>query len=670
VEWYPWGPEAFRRAQEFDLPIFLSIGYSACHWCHVMAHESFEDPATAADLAAGFVSIKVDREERPDIDAIYMEAVQAMAGRGGWPMTVFLTPDARPFFGGTYFPPTDRPGMPSFRRVLASVRDAWESRRPDVEQQASALADAVARQTTLPDHLATTPSAHELSAALDATRLLDTAIAALAERFDPTWGGFSPAPKFPQPALIELCLQHWRSTGRETSLAMATTTLGAMAAGGIYDHLDGGFSRYSTDATWTVPHFEKMLTDQAGLLGCYVHAWQATGDPRWRQVVEETVGYVLRDLANPDGGICSAQDADAEGVEGKFSVWTLAELRELLGPRDAAGIAEWFGVTEAGNFEGASVLRRPLGAPLAAPLKIEQARARVAAARARRVHPERDDKVLTEWNAMWVSALAQAAGAFERSDWAAAAVRTAEFLFAHLRREDGRWLRSWQEDRAQHLAYAGDYAWLLDACVRLAELTGDVSWVTRAEETAAGLLALFADEETGVLFTTGGDAETLLVRPVDLLDGATPSASSVAGSAFLRLSALTGDKRWRGAGESLLAVLGALGAEHPLAIAHAIAGTVLARDLTEVVVSGDRSDLLAVLRRRYEPGVVLAWGEPTPSPLWEGRHESAAYVCRDFVCHTPAATPGELIAQLDAARAELRRGAPSTTPLPAGGGNR
>ncbi len=652
VDWYPWGEAAFARARDEDRPVMLSVGYSSCHWCHVMAHESFEDDRTAALVNARFVAVKVDREERPDVDAVYMEAVQAMTGRGGWPMTVFLTPDGRPFFAGTYFPPRDAHGTPGFPRVLDAIGEAWHDRRQDVESQADALVSAIARRVTVPDELWTGDRAGGPGPGPGPGErfpsLLAAATAELAERFDATWGGFGPAPKFPQPALLELCLEHHRVTGDAGSLAMVDTTLAAMAAGGIYDHLGGGFARYSTDATWTVPHFEKMLYDQAGLVRIYLRAALDGDDRRWYQVVEETVTYVLRDLASPEGGLYCAEDADSEGEEGRFYVWDPAEIADVAGPGLGAAAAEWYGVTDAGNFEGRSILRRPLGAPLKRPADVEEARRLLFEARRGRVRPGLDDKILTEWNAMFCSALAEAAGATGRTDWADAARRIAEFLVARLRRPgDGRWLRSWQGGQARHLGYAGDYAWVVDCLTRVAELTGEARWLATASETAHGMLELFVNEG-GPLFTTGSDAEALVVRPTELLDGATPSASAVGAGALLRLGALTGEDDLTAAGEALLDVLLPVAATHPLAAAHAIAMCGLAGGgITEVVVAGDRPDLVDGLRRRFEPTAVLASGERTDSPLWEGRVDGFAYVCRHYACREPSTSPEGLATQLD-----------------------
>ncbi len=668
VDWYPWGAEAFADAAARDVPVFLSVGYSACHWCHVMAHESFEDPAIAAVLNAGFVAVKVDREERPDVDAVYMDAVQAMSGRGGWPMSVFLTPDGRPFFGGTYFPPTDRHGMAGFPRLLEAISEAWAQRRPEVEAQADALAEAVARQSSLPDHLVggagtLPPFAPTLAAA----------VGELAGRFDAAWGGFGPAPKFPHPALVELCLRHHRLVGEADpaagagttapatgtagpdALRMALVTLEAMAAGGMYDHLGGGFCRYATDDTWTVPHFEKMLYDQAGLVRAYLHAWQTTGDAQWRQVVEETVDYVLRDLRSPGGGLCSAEDADSEGEEGRFYLWDRAELEAVVGD-DAPAAVDWYGLGSPPNFEGRYILRRPLGAGLVRPDAVTRARVLLFEHRAGRVRPGLDDKVLTEWNAMFLSSLAEAAAALGREDWAVAAGEIAEFLWRELRAEDGRWLRSWQGGRARHLAYSADYAWVVDAFTRMAELSGAPHWLARATTVATDMLRLFT-HDSGVLATTGADAEALVVRPLELMDNATPSATAVAGTALVRLGALRADDELIGAGTRLLEALGPLAGEHPLAVASAVAGTeLLAGGVTEVVVTGSRPELLATVRARYEPTSVLAWGEPDDSPLWEGRPDGFAFVCRRAVCAAPSPSPDELVARLDAERDTERAG--------------
>ncbi|MGH9268967.1 MAG: thioredoxin domain-containing protein, partial [Acidimicrobiales bacterium] len=512
VDWYPWGEEAFARAQAEDKPVLLSVGYSACHWCHVMAHESFEDEDVATLANERFISIKVDREERPDVDAVYMEAVQAMSGHGGWPMTVFLTPDRKPFYGGTYFPRTAKMGRPGITDLLRAVDEAWRSRREGVLEQAERLAQ------TMHEHNDRLTANAGGPAPTPASGLLGAGVSALEASFDEAWGGFGRAPKFPQVSLLELALVAHAHRPARATLTMITTTLDAMASGGIYDHLGGGFARYSVDGQWLVPHFEKMLYDQAQLVRAYLHGWQLTGRPAWRQVVEETVAYVLRDLGHPQGGFFSAEDADSEGVEGRFYVWARDELDKVLGPGAAEAAARWWGVTHEGNFEGASILYRPVRGGLLRPPEIEAARAALFEARSARVRPGLDDKVLTEWNAMFVAALAEAAGACERPDWLAAAVRAGDFRLAELR-GGGRWRRSWQGGRARHLAYAGDYAWLVEAFTRLAEATGQARWVAEARTTAAELIELFQDGDGAGLFTTGHDAERLVVRQKDCYDG-------------------------------------------------------------------------------------------------------------------------------------------------------
>ncbi len=667
VDWYPWSAEAFARARAEDKPIFVSIGYAACHWCHVMAHESFMDPAIAALLAQRFVSIKVDREERPDVDAVYMAAVQAMTGSGGWPMSVFCTPEGRPFFAGTYFPPLDRHGMPSFRRVLSAVAEAWSERRDEVEAQAASLVEAIEHETRAVDRLAPVAA----GARPDAGSLVRLALGELAARFDPVWGGFSPAPKFPRATLVELCLRAAASgiaapTGSDAR-TMATSTLDAMAAGGIYDHLEGGFARYSTDARWLVPHFEKMLPDQALLVRAYLHAWQTTRSPTYLQVVRETVAFVLEVLSTADGGFCSSLDADAAGVEGGHATWTPGEVRAALAAAgtdaagtDAAGgiegrcaaICSWWGVTEDGDLDGRSVLHRPPGAGLLRPQEIEAGRRALLSARRRRPQPARDDKVLTEWHAMFTAALAEAAWACEEPVWSAAALDAGEHLFTHNRRLDGRWLRS---EASGVPAFAGDYAAVVDCTVWLATLTGDARWTARGEEVADAMLDLFWDPAHGGLYTTGRDAETLVARAKDVFDGALPSANAAAAIALLRLGALTGTDRWTEAGTRIAELALPLVARQPLAVADMLAALAFVDHGAQIVVAGDRPDLLGAVRRRWLPDAVVAWGTPAGGPLWEGRAAGAAYVCRRFVCERPSSDLDTLDEQLDRLLGASRR---------------
>ncbi|HLK43274.1 MAG TPA: thioredoxin domain-containing protein, partial [Thermoleophilia bacterium] len=575
-------------------------------------------------------------EERPDVDAIYMEAVQAMTGQGGWPMTMFLTPDGRPFFGGTYFPPRAAHGRPGFPELLRAVSDAWQTKRDAVLDDADKLSSAIARATE-PD------VADDVEQAVLRDGL-QAGFASLRQAFDPAWGGFGRAPKFPQASMLELALRLLARTGGDEARTIVVTTLDAMAAGGIYDHLGGGFARYSTDERWLVPHFEKMLYDQAQLLRAYLHGWQLTGAAGYRQVIEETAGYVLRDLRSPAGGCYSAEDADSEGVEGKFYVWDKAEVAAT-----APAALDWYGVTESGNFEGRNILFRPPGAPLLRPPEVEQARATLFDVRARRVRPGLDDKVLTEWNAMMAAALAEAGAVLGRPEWVQAAEDMATFLETELRRGDGRWLRSWQADGgARHLAYAADYAWLVDAFTRLAEATGRARWVRAAEETADAMLELFSDPAGAGLFTTGHDAESLFVRPRDFYDGAVPAANSVAAVALLRLGALTGNERFASTAEQIVATVAGSFARQPMAYTNFLAAAdLLSGGITEVAVTGDRADLVAGYRSRYRPAAVLAWGERYASPLWEGREDGYGYVCRDFACRAPVDSVDALLAELD-----------------------
>jgi uncharacterized protein YyaL (SSP411 family) len=637
VDWYPWGDDAFAAARERDVPILLSIGYSACHWCHVMAHESFEDDAVAEVMNRLFVNVKVDREERPDVDDIYMEATQAMTGQGGWPMTVVCTPDGRPFFAGTYFPKARRGGMIGFVELCERVDELWRTRRDELLEQADQLTGALGRSALVTAE-ADGPSVAEV----------DTAVDALLAASDPEWGGLGGAPKFPQPMAQE-ALAAAASRGDERARAALTTTLDAMAAGGIYDHLGGGFARYAVDAVWLVPHFEKMLYDNALLIRLYLHGWQLTGADRFRQVLAETIDYVLRDLRQPGGGTSSAEDADSEGEEGRFYVWDQAQVRAELGA-DADAALAWYGFRAGGNFEHGTTIPNRMHArgELARPPEVERARAALFAARARRVRPGLDDKVLTEWNAYLVAALAEAGAAVGEAAWVEAAVETAEFLLANLRRADGRWLRAWQaEAGARHLAYATDHGALVDAFTRLAEATGEARWVAEARQVADALLALFWDDEHGGVFTTGHDAEALIARPKDLMDNATPGANGLAAVGLLRLAALTGDDRYREGGEAVVRLLGAMAVQHPTAFGHVLSAVdLVARGTTEIVVAGDRPDLLAAARARFLPNAVLAWGERWESPLWEGREDGRAYVCRHYTCQLPATDVATLEAQL------------------------
>ncbi|MFM7059725.1 MAG: thioredoxin domain-containing protein [Actinomycetes bacterium] len=656
VDWYPWGEEAFAEARRRDRPILLSVGYSSCHWCHVMAHESFEDDATAAVMNELYVNVKVDREERPDVDAIYMSAVQAMTGRGGWPMTVFLTPDGTPFYGGTYFPPEDRPGMPSFERVLRALDDVWTSQREQVLEQGAQLREHIERD------------ARPLAGADDLPEgFQPEVVARLEQQFDTRHGGFGRAPKFPQAMTIDLLLREFVRSGDERALRMAVTTLDHMAAGGMHDHLGGGFARYSTDDRWLVPHFEKMLYDQALLLGAYLRAFLITGDERHRVVAEGIVGYVLRDLATSGPGWASAEDADSEGVEGRFYLWNPEEVRDACpDPEVAEAVIEWFSVTPGGNFTDphtghvGTILAAPApGAPM--PAAVRAACPQLLAHRSRRVRPSLDDKVLLAWNAWFVRSLAEAATALGRPDWMEAARANARFLLAELRDDHGRLLRSWQAGRAHIPAYAEDHAALLGALVTLAEVD-EVTWLDAAREVADALLRLFA-RPGGGFFTTGEDQERLIARTLDLQDNATPSANSLAGEALLRLADLTGQSAYREAAVDALRLVGSTAIQYPTAFAFALGAMERATTPTlEVALVTPDPAMRAEVFGRVLPASVVVCGSDGASasrtPLLEGRTDlgdGIAYVCEAGVCRLPASDPIALRAEINAVL-ERRRG--------------
>jgi uncharacterized protein YyaL (SSP411 family) len=645
VDWYAWGADAFAAASERDLPILLSVGYSACHWCHVMAHESFEDDEVAAAMNAAFVNVKVDREERPDVDAIYMDAVQAMTGRGGWPMTVFMTPQGEPFYGGTYFP------KPTFLQLIAGVSDAWANRRDELVKNVGPLRDSISQSARMKAGDALPPEA-----------MVPAAVTALVRAFDRQWGGFGSAPKFPGTMNLDLVLTELvhRGTDDEASPVLTTvlaTSLDAMASGGMYDHIGGGFARYSVDERWLVPHFEKMLYDQALLVRVYAHAAGTFQESRWRQVVTETVTYVLREMTQMGGGFSSAQDADSPGPdghnhEGLFHTWTPDEVRAVLG-EGADAAMEYYDITDDGNFEhGRSIPNRIAHrGEWHRPADIEKARQALFDARSLRPPPGLDDKVLTEWNGLMISSLAEVGALFERSDWIEAASRAARFLINELRDANGRWKRAWHADgdpQANHAALAADHAALVDAFTRLAEATGEASWIAEAQATADTLLDHFWDPGEGGLFTTPDDGEQLIARQKDLFDNATPSANSTAAVALYRLAALTGESRYANHADRILQLVGPMLSRAASGFGNALAALVLrTRGIKEVAVVGDRPDLLTVVRERWRPDVVLAWGEPYPSPLWESRRDGLAYVCEHFTCQAPQDTPDGLRAHLD-----------------------
>ena len=550
VDWRPWGVEALTLARTEQKPIFVSIGYASCHWCHVMAHESFEDPEIARLLNEHFVSIKVDREERFDLDQIYMEAVQMMTGRGGWPLSVFLTPEGAPFFGGTFWPPRARDGISGFDEVLLAVADAWHHRRSGVLEQAHEITQLL-RQT----RMSATP------VDLDDTPLVE-AEAALRRSFDQQWGGFGPAPKFPQPLALCWLLQRWRRSGEGELLKIVTTTLDRMAAGGIYDHLGGGFHRYCVDERWLVPHFEKMLYDNAMLAACYLEAWQATGKEEYAVVVRQTLDYLLRDMTDPHGGLYSGEDADSEGQEGKFYLWTPGEIEAALGPEAARLVCRVYDVTEVGNFEGRNILNllRPLEVeakllgrePALLTAKLDTARQELLVARAKRVRPGRDEKVLVGWNSLAIDALARAGAALDEPRYTAAANRAADFLWNHLRHSDGRLLHYWRMGLAKCDAYLDDYAGLGNALLALYESGGPSARLDQAVAVADQIMTRFADPDRGGFYYTADDYEPLIARKMDCLDNPTPSGNGLAAMLLLRLQAISGGDGYRIAAEAAL----------------------------------------------------------------------------------------------------------------------
>ncbi len=635
VEWYPWGPEALERARAEDRPILLSIGYSACHWCHVMERESFEDAETAAFMNEHFVPVKVDREERPDVDAIYMEAVQGMTGHGGWPLTAFCDAEGVPFYGGTYFPPEARQGMPSFRMVMEAVAESWGSQRERIRESADRIRtqlDAVGRIE---------PSDQPIG-----PELLDGAVNRLRMAADMVNGGFGGAPKFPPASAIEFLL----ARGEEE---ISTRTLDGMAHGGIHDQLGGGFARYSVDAVWLVPHFEKMLYDNALLARAYLHGFQAHGNERWRTVTERTLDWALREMRGPEGGFYSALDADSEGEEGLFYVWTRSELESALAAAglgdEADPILEHWGVTEGGNFEGRNILYVPAG-PRDEPPGLDRAREVLYELRSERVWPGLDDKRVLSWNALMLAALADAGAVLRRQDYIDAAVRCAEFIREDMRSSEGHLLRTWKEGEGRLNAYLEDHAYLLDALLVLYEATLDVRWFDAARETADAMIERFADTERGGFFTTSHDHEELIARRKDAEDHPIPSGNSAAAYALLRLGAVTGEHSYTEHALSVIRLLRRVAENYPHAAGHLLRAIDFhLADVREVALVGaDSTALSAVVRSTLRPHLVLAGGpEGTDRPelmrertTIDGR--AAAYVCERFACQRPVADPAEL----------------------------
>jgi uncharacterized protein len=614
VDWYAWGDEAFDRARDEDKPVLLSIGYAACHWCHVMEHESFEDDGTAELMNERFVNVKVDREERPDVDALYMDAVVAMTGHGGWPMTVFLTPDRVPFYGGTYYPPEPRHGMPAFRDVLEAISKLYRERRGEVEGSAGRLREALAQSGRV------TPSSEPLS-----ERMLWDASHALRSQFDPEWGGFGGAPKFPPASTLEFLLRmHLR--GDEQALPMVTTTLDAMAAGGMYDLVGGGFHRYSVDRTWLVPHFEKMLYDNALLASAYLHGWVVTAEERYRRVVEQTVEYVLRELALPDGGFASAQDADTDGVEGLTFTWTAEEgaPAELLQPFE----------------DGRSVIRGELD---------EDQRKRLFELREQRPKPLRDDKAIASWNGLMLAALAEAGRRLERRDWLDAAIRLAEFLLGPLSDDEGRLYRTYREGRAKNTGFLEDYADVVHGLYELHVATGELRWLEGASRLARLAVELFADDERGGFFLTPAHGERLIARQKGFDDHPTPSGNSMLAFDLLRLARIYGDAELERRAVGVFRLLRDALGRAPHAFGHALCALDLhfspPRELA--ILGSVDSEVARAALEPFQPNTVVAVGPADGVPLLAGKDllagRPAVYLCENFACQAPVTEAGDLV---------------------------
>ncbi|MBI3862439.1 MAG: thioredoxin domain-containing protein [Planctomycetia bacterium] len=653
VDWYPWGPEALAESKRLDRPIFLSIGYSACHWCHVMEHESFENESIAALMNAHFICIKVDREERPDLDQIYMNAVQLMTRRGGWPMSVFLTPELKPFYGGTYWPPESRMGMPGFRDILVKVNEAWLERRGELAHSAEELTSAVREIATQSGERAPLNETH-----------LRRAMQRLISITDRRFGGFGGAPKFPHATDLRVLLRCWKRFDDADALAVSRLTLDKMASGGIYDHLGGGFHRYSTDERWLVPHFEKMLYDNALLVPAYLEAFQATGEPDYARVVRETLDYVLREMTQPDGGVCSTQDADSEGEEGKFFVWTEGEVEHLLGPADARVFNYCYDVSADGNWEGHSILNRPKTAAQAARVLgidetelatvLDRSRPKLFAARSQRIPPSRDDKVLVSWNGMMISAMAMAAPVLGDEKYAQAARAAADFLLKEMRTPDGKLWHSYKDGQARFNAYLDDYAHLIDGLIDLYQAVFDPRYLKAAVSLAEKMIALFHDTADHGFFYTSSDHEELIARNKEAHDGSTPSGNSMAAWALLRLGRICGRADFEELAVTTLEFMSSVLAQSPTAAGQALVALdfLLGPTREVAIVDGSRSEetaeVLAALHRRFIPNKVIVRGTaamkddflPAPlKPLLQGKTSrggsATIYLCDHGTCGLP-----------------------------------
>jgi uncharacterized protein YyaL (SSP411 family) len=660
VDWFPWGEEAFEIARREQKPLLLSIGYSACHWCHVMEHESFENEAIARLMNENFVNIKVDREERPDLDQIYMSAVQMMTHHGGWPMTVFLTPEAVPFYAGTYFPPEDRYNMPGFPHVLISVADAYRERPDDVQQTAASVLGELKRSTT------TLESSELLSA-----DLLETAYRGIIKNYDSTNGGFGDAPKFPPAMTLEFLLHTFYRTGSQQALEIVRHTCRKMAEGGIYDQLGGGFHRYATDARWLVPHFEKMLYDNALLSRLYLHYYQVSRDESARTVAEGILDYVAREMTDPAGGFYSTQDADSEGVEGKFFVWSLDEIKQLLDERDAVLFAAYYNITNDGNFEGKNILNTTRGQSEVGATEnltieelsaiLERARKILFAEREKRVKPARDEKVLTAWNGLMLASFAEAAAILSRSDYLVVAKQNARFVLDNLHRE-GLLLRTYKDGQAKLNAYLEDYAFLIDGLVTLFETSGELEWLEEACRLTATMIQEFWDDREGGFFYTGRSHETLIVRSKDFFDNATPAGNSIAAEVLLSVGLLTDNTDYQRRAATILRLTASTIQRYPSGFGRLLCALDFYLGTPkEIAIIGDASaaetrSLLDEIWKPYLPNKVVAQAAPADAvaaeivPLVRNRpqvgNQATAYVCEHFTCKTPATSPAELATQL------------------------
>jgi len=651
VDWYPWGKEAFEKAKKLDKPVFLSIGYSTCHWCHVMAHESFENEALAAIMNEHFVCIKVDREQRPDIDAVYMNAVQAMTGSGGWPLSVFLTPEGKPFYGGTYFPPKDSFGRPGLERLLLAIADAWKNKRDQLLSSAGAITESIAAQ-------ARQENPQELS-----VDILKAAKSNLQSIFDDANGGFGAAPKFPQPSNLSVLLRYWHRTREKEALDMVKATLDAMAKGGIYDHLGGGFHRYSTDARWLAPHFEKMLYDQALISRVYIQACQATKDKKYAAIAKDIFDYVLRDMTDPQGGFYAAEDADSEGREGTFYVWDPKETKKVLGIKDARIFDAYYGVTDHGNFEHEKSILNITKSPQAVakllktdPGKIEavlsQARVRLLAHRSKRPRPHRDDKIIAGWNGLMISSMAYGGAVLDEPKYVDAAKKAADFVLSSLC-EDGRLKRFYRDGRAVEQGFLDDYAFFVLGLLDLYEATFDPKWLVDARELAMQMIDLFSDEEGAAFYLTAKDAERLIVRSKPAYDGAIPSGNSVAALALLRLGLITMDDKITHRADKLIDAFSGQLTQSPISLSAMLNALDLRIGPTQEIIiagGGDQTQtkqMLKLIRGSFLPNAVLLLHPPGEAgkeierivPFLEGQlpmdNKVTAFLCENYVCRKP-----------------------------------